>query len=152
MSEKSNETNTNYEADLLAEIYRGAKMGVEAIDTLMPKVNDKDMQTELMREQKEYRKFEQKAMDEMNKRGVSIKSSAKLQEMASWIGLQMNTAIDSTSSHIADILMQGNNMGIIGITKTMNRHNDADEKLLSLADDMVKTQEQNVQNLKGFLG
>lgn len=140
------------DADFLSEIYRGAKMGVETIDTIMPKVESKKMKDELLREQSEFRKFEEKAQGVLTRHNVEPKAINKMQEMSSWIGIQMNTAIDSSTSHIADLLMQGNQMGVIGITKTKNKHPKANEDITKLADELVTMQENNIERLKSFLG
>lgn len=63
----------------------------------------------------------------------------------------MNTLIDKTSSHIAEMMMQGNMMGVIEITKTIKHNPDADAAALQLARDLLQTQENNIQELKQFL-
>lgn len=137
-------------ADFASELYRGAKMGVESIDALLDKTDGK-MKEELVREQGEYNKFEKKALEYMNKNRIKPKSDGKLKDMMAKIGVQMNTAVDSTPSHIADILIQGNSMGIVGITKTRNKHENASGELCSLADELVKMQQNNIERLKEYL-
>lgn len=145
MSQESNNS-----SDFAAELYRGAKMGAQSIDALLDKA-DGSMKKELLREQSEYNKFEQKTLEYMSGNHIEPKSEGKMKEMMAKIGVQMNTAVDSTPSHIADILIQGNNMGIIGITKTLNKHENADGKLCGLADEFVKMQQQNIEQLKQYL-
>lgn len=142
---------TNCDADFLSEIYRGAKMGADAIDTLIEKVDDSEMKNELTAERKKYRDFENRAKKAMEKRNFELNSEGKMQEIMSQMGLRMNTVIDKTSSHIADILIQGNSMGIVGITKVENRHESTDDELLDMADELVKMQQNNIERLKPFL-
>lgn len=137
-------------ADFAGELYRGAKIGVESIDALLDKTNGK-MKEELVREQGEYNKFGQKALEFMSRNRIKPKSDGKLQDMMAKIGVQMNTAVDSTPSHIADILIQGNSMGIVGITKTRNRHENACGELCSLADELIEMQQNNIERLKEYL-
>ena len=137
--------------DFLAEIYRGVKMGNETIKTILPKVKDNEMKQELLREQSIYQQFEQKALDELSKRNEKPQPISKAQSVGSWLGVQMNTIIDSTSSHIADLMIQGNNMGIIGITKIKNSHENAESQVVNLADELINIQQQNIEKLKPFL-
>ena len=44
-------------------------------------------------------------------------SIGPMAKMASDMSTKMNTLIDKTSSHIAEMMMQGNMMGVIEITK-----------------------------------
>ena len=136
-------------ADFLEEIYRGAKMGVETIDTVLNKVNDPKMKEELIREQHDFRKFEMKAMEELVKNNQEPKDLPAVQKMGAWMGIQMNTVVDSSPSHIADLMIQGNNMGIVGITKTKNRHTPC--RYDALADELVQMQQRHIEQLKPFL-
>lgn len=145
MSEQSKNS-----ADFVSELYRGAKMGVESIDTMLDKT-DGNMKSELVRELGEYNKFEQKTLDYMSRNKIVPKNDGKLKDMMAKIGVQMNTAIDSTPSHIAEILIQGNSMGIIGITKTRNKHENASGELCSLADELIQMQQNNIDKLKQYL-
>lgn len=137
--------------DLLAEIYRGAKMGNETIKTIIPKVKDNEMKEELLREQSVYQQFEQKALGELSKHNEQPEPISKGQTIGTWMGVQMNTLIDSSSSHIADLMIQGNNMGIIGMTKTKNNHDNEDGQVVGLADELIQIQQQNIEKLKTFL-
>ena len=137
-------------ADFAAELYRGAKMGVESIDALLDKTDGK-MKEQLVREQGEYNKFEQKALDYMSRNRIKPNNEGKLKDMMAKIGVQMNTAVDSSPSHIADILIQGNSMGIVGITKTRNSHKSADGELCGLADELINMQQNNIERLKAYL-
>ena len=139
------------ESDYLAEIYRGSLMGVETIDMILPKVNDAELKNELQREQSVYNKFKEKAVAEMHRRHDDPEDLPKMQEFGAWMGVQLNTMMDSTSSHIADLMIQGNNMGVIGITKTKNAHPDASSQITDLADELIKIQEDNIEKLKPFL-
>lgn len=140
-------------ADYLSDIYRGAKMGARAVESLIDKAEDVEMKKELLREQKKYGEFERKAEQVLSRHGVTPKPIGTMQEMMTKIGVKMNTAIDSSSSHIADILIQGNNMGVIGVTKTMNRHDGEQphHDIDALAEEFVRMQEDNIERLKSFL-
>lgn len=78
-------------------------------------------------------------------------SIGPMAKMASDVSTKMNTLIDKTSSHIAEMMMQGNMMGVIEITKTIKHNPDADAAALQLARDLLQTQENNIQALKQFL-
>jgi len=63
----------------------------------------------------------------------------------------MNTVLDKTPSHIADLVIQGNNMGIIGMNKAINHHRLCDKKITNLANELISIQKENIDNLTQFL-
>ena len=62
----------------------------------------------------------------------------------------MNTMINSDTSKIAEILINGTNMGIIEGRKLLN-HKNTDKRVHSLVEEYVDMQEDAVENLKKFL-
>lgn len=138
-------------SDFLAEIYRCARMGTETISTLVPKVKNTEMRNELLREESEFRELEEKSLKEMNKEGQTPHPINKMQEVMSYMGIQMNTVTDSSPSHIASMMIKGNNMGIIGLTTSKNEHKDASPAVCSLAGELTDLLQNNIEKLKAYL-
>ena len=67
-----------------------------------------------------------------------------------WYGIEMKTLTDKSNSKIAEILLQGTNMGIIEGRKLLNHKNTNDE-VQSLVQAYVDMQEEAVEKLKQFL-
>ncbi len=133
----------------LSDLYRGAKMGVQTIESVIEKVDNRKMRKELMREQQDYKKFELKAMEEMTKIGAVPHDIPLGQKIGGKMGILFNTAIDNTPSHIADLMIQGNNMGVIGVTRL--KHSAPNNGYSALADEFVQLSERNIEKLKSFL-
>jgi len=62
----------------------------------------------------------------------------------------MKTMVDSTDSKLAELIMQGTNMGIIEGRRLLN-HKNSTEEINSLVREYVNNQEEMVENLKKFL-
>jgi len=62
----------------------------------------------------------------------------------------MKTLIDDTTSKLAELLMQGTNMGIIEGRRLLN-HKHTDDKVNDLVQEYVDMQEHAVEKLKQFL-
>ena len=67
-----------------------------------------------------------------------------------WYGIEMKTLTDDSTSKIAELLLQGTNMGIIEGRKLLN-HKDTDKEVEKLAKEYVDMQEDAVEKLKTFL-
>ena len=71
-------------------------------------------------------------------------------KVMTWYGIEMKTMMDDTSSKIAELIMQGTNMGIIEGRRLLN-NKGSDEEINEIVRDYVKTQEDSLEKLKQFL-
>ena len=62
----------------------------------------------------------------------------------------MRTIADDTTSKLAEILMQGTNMGIIEGSRLLNQK-DTDPEVTDILEEYIEMQEQAVEKLKQFL-
>ena len=67
-----------------------------------------------------------------------------------WYGIEMKTTTDHSTSKIAELLVQGTNMGIIEGRKLLN-HKDVDKNVEKIAEKYVAMQENSLEELKKYL-
>ena len=67
-----------------------------------------------------------------------------------WYGIEMKTLMNTSTSKITELLLQGTNMGIIEGRKLLN-HKSPDPKVYEIIEEYVKMQEKAVEKLKKFL-
>lgn len=137
--------------DYLSDIYRGVRMGAETLDSILKRTEGKMIKQELMREKHTYREFENKLMNEIHNRKQRPRPVSRAKKQMAKMGIVMNTAFDNSPSHIADLVIQGNNMGIIGMNKAINHHRYCDKKITGLANELISIQKENIDNLTRFL-
>lgn len=135
----------------LDEIHKGSCMGMDAIDFIKDKVEDKNLQNELDREYNEYKTIQQQIENIYGKYddGDPHDTSA-MNKMMTWSGIEMKTMNDTSNSKIAELLLKGVNMGIIEGKKILNRKK-MNKEVTDIVDNYVKMQEKNVENLKEYL-
>lgn len=143
--------NSQNTSDFLAEIYRGANMGVQTINNILMKVTDNGIYNELKYQLRSYEEIANEAYTEIIKRNNKPKDISMVAKMSAKMSIGVNTFINSNPSHIADMLIKGNTMGVTGITKSLNTHSDADKDIKALADRFVKLEQTNIDRLKIFL-
>ena len=73
------------------------------------------------------------------------------QKVMSWMGIELNTLTDKSNSQIAEILIQGNDMGVIKGTKLLNNMDFEDTKIQNILKDFVRLQQKNINSLKKYL-
>lgn len=136
---------------VLNELHKGAKMGMDSISFLSKKVKDSTFKDNLSFQYTQYSQF----LDRINKLfenyGEIPKENAMSEKVMTWTGIQMNTLDDKTTSHLAEIMIQGTDMGIIEGRKLINSNPNVTEDVKSLLNNFVATQENNITQLKKFL-
>ena len=69
----------------------------------------------------------------------------------SWMGIQISTLTNTTDSKLAEILIQGNDMGIIKGTKLLNSTPFKQDSIRNILNDFVGLQQDNINELKKYL-
>ena len=143
--------NNENEINVLDELNKGACMGRDAIHFIMDKVEDEKLRKELNRQYEDYKDISDriKELYPEYSEAEPHKTNA-MNKMMTWYGIEMKTLMDNSTSKIAEILLQGTNMGIIEGRKLLN-HKDTDESVHSLIQEYVDMQEEAVEKLKKFL-
>lgn len=137
--------------EIAKSVFKNSQMGIEAISTLVKIVKDDKMLEELYSELGEYKRINERAHDTLLGLGQQPESINPAIKASSDISVKMNTLIDKTSSHVAEMMMQGNMMGVIKCTKIIKAHPKASKECLALANDLLKHEESNITELKKFL-
>ena len=139
------------EVNVLDELNKGATMGMDAIHFIIDKVHAKHFKDILDNQYKEYRKISDKICElypEYSEKKPHETST--MNKVMTWYGIEMKTIVDETDSKLAEILMQGTNMGIIEGRRLLN-HKDTDSDVHKIVQEYVEMQESAVEKLKEFL-
>ena len=139
------------EINVLDELSKGACMGRDAIHFIMDKVTDDGLREELNNQYEKYHQISERIKELYPEYSDEEphKTSAMNKAMT-WYGIEMKTIKDDSTSHLAELLMQGTNMGIIEGRRLLN-HKDTDTEIHSLIQEYVDMQEEAVEKLKQFL-
>lgn len=139
------------EINVLDELCKGACMGKDAIHFILDKVKDDALKDELNNQYKYYDAIYNKIKElypEYSEKEPHETNA--MNKVMTWYGIEMKTFADDSTSKIAELLLQGTNMGIIEGRKLLN-HKNMDEKVNALVNEYVDMQEQAVEKLKQFL-
>jgi hypothetical protein len=139
------------EINVLDELNKGACMGRDAIHFILDKVTDEKLKKELNKQYEDYKTINEKICELYPE--YSSKEPHKtnaMNKVMTWYGIEMRTMTDDTTSKLAELLMQGTNMGIIEGRRLLN-HKNTNEEINSIVREYVDMQEEAVEKLKQFL-
>ena len=139
------------EESFLGAIYKGAKMGADSIINLLPKVKDDALRSAMTMQLDGYEKYAARAAKELKRRDVEPKEDNVMVRMSAKVGMAINTMISTSTSHIAEIMIEGSNMGITDMIKLINNYDTIDSEAVRLAREIVGFEEHNIEILKHYL-
>ena len=139
--------NTN----LLNEVSRASKMGIDAINILLPKIKKEDLKKELKDQCTEYQKLQAKANEAMSEYNVIPSKEKMMDQTMLWGSIQMNTLLDSSEQHIAEMMINGTTMGIIDMTKKLNELEQPKAKEKELAEEFIENSQAYIDMWKNYL-
>lgn|SRR5690554_3060253 len=141
----------NGNVELLNFIYQNSQMGVITIKQLMGISKDDEFIKHLESQHNGYNEIHNETKKLLNENGYDEKGINKLEKLRTYMMINMQTITDKSSSHIAEILIVGSNMGIINAVKNLKKYDDAEMKIRNLMERLLEFEENNVQELKQFL-
>lgn len=139
------------EIEMLKEINKNAKMGMDSLNIVLEKVQDSNFENLLNTQHGEYQNIFDRTQELLVQNNETIKDNPMMQKAMSWFGIQINTISDTSNSKLSELLIQGNDMGIIEGIKLLNNHTFANNEIKNLLSDFVRLQEKNIDDLKKFL-
>ena len=135
----------------LDEIHKGSCMGCDAISFVLDKVEDREFKSELESEFNFYKSIESKVDKIYSKYDDGEPHETGIMTKAmTWSGIEMKTMSDHSNSKIAELLLQGVNMGIIEGRRILNKKKINNE-VSKIVSEYVETQEKFMETLKRYL-
>ena len=136
---------------ILNELNKGIKMGMDSISNVSEKVQDDRFKQDLKYQYDEYNKILNEVNNELTNYDDFPKELNPMQKAMGWMGVELNTISDKSNSKIAEMMIQGTNMGIIEGVKLLNQNPEADTEVKVVLNDFIRFQENTIDQLKKYL-
>lgn len=142
----------NKDVKIVNYIMQNCEMGISSLKKLREMLESNEMQQELSEELKSYKSIYDKA-SRVNENLHGERTPVNMmQKLMAKMGVTMNMMMDKSDSHIAEMLIQGTNMGIIELNKILNSNPDySNEEILSILKELLEFEERRINKLKAYL-
>ncbi len=130
---------------LLEKVHKNTRTGLFTVPKIKNQVSDRRFKEELSIEESGYRNLYQSAE---NINGGQAKQIGAFAKIRSSVMIRMGG--DDTSK-LAQMLILGNTMGIVDVTRALKQNPDAPKSSKQLAQDFIVSQERNVEVLRQYL-
>ena len=148
---KNNKSTVN--AEMLDRMYKNVKMGSDSMVNIMSRVTDSGLRQELTDQLDKYESYSKQVGKMIYDGGGTPKEEGVLTKMSAKIGMAMNTMTDSTTSHLAQMVIEGATMGMTDMTKIVREFENkgCGEAQLKLAREIATFEDNSIEKLKKYL-
>jgi hypothetical protein len=136
---------------LLRECDAGVKMGVTSIDEVIGHAQSDGLRHRLNQCRSEHQKLGTELQELLGKYGDQGKNPNPIAKGMSWAKTNMKLSMEDGDKTIADLMVDGCNMGVKSLTRYLNQYQAADEKSKDLAKRLIKAEEQLGTDLRRYL-
>lgn len=137
--------------DILNTIYKNSRMAYDSTKQVISKCPDSELREYLERQKKHYAGTCKEARKRLEEDGHKPMPVPAVQQAMAEIGIFMKTAVNKRSGHIAELMYDGTNMGIINIARSVNHSSNASHDTLKLAEELLSGEEKYADGLRKFL-
>ena len=138
---------------MLDKLYKNVKMGSDSIIKLLDKVSGDEFKSHLTKQINGYEGLAANIKKHLKENGYEAKEENPVTKMWASVGMAMNTLMDSSDSHIAQLIAEGSTMGITDAIKLLRDYENTgvSEDALRLARDVIKLEEYNLEQAKSYI-
>lgn len=144
---------TTKTAELIQAVYRNVKMAGDSILNLMPRVKDEKLKSDMTVQLSAFEAFASRAAKLLADEGVKPETEGTLTKLSAKWGTLMNTMRDSTTSHLAEMMIEGATMGANEMLRELREaeSSNVSESALRLTRDVCAFEERIAKEMKSYL-
>lgn len=139
------------EITVLQSIYKSAQTGSQSVEDVLDQVVSPRLKEDLTLHRTEYKRISDRAEKSLEQLGATVKEPGFMSKLGMKLGVEMETMMDTSSSHIAELMINGSTMGIINVTKIMNGYPDAAQSTKDLSQQFLTVERDNIERMKQYL-
>ena len=136
---------------LLRECDAGIQMGVDSIDDVLNKVRSEKMRECLSQCKKEHQELDAEVQELLEKYRDDGKDPNPIAKGMSWMKTNMKMAMDDSDATIADLMVDGCDMGVKSLSRYLNQYEAADEVSKDICNRLIKLEEKLGQQMRAYL-
>lgn len=138
--------------EMLSYIYQNADMGVDGILKVLKTADGEPIRGALQSQLSEYDAIRSEAIRLLRAKGGEPEEPSALAKISAKMTAMAETMKDNTPGHIAEMMIQGNAMGLTKITRRLGEYDGEDRDVRKLAGKLLSTEQNNIEQMKRFLG
>lgn len=136
---------------MLKFIMKNAEMGCRGINNIKRYSNTADISNALRTQNIEYANIYHNASNMLRNLGAKGAHVNPIVSKMAQMKSKREMRADSSDAHIAEMMIEGNVMGVRKIAQHIRQYDGSSKSVMGLADKLMSTQQENIEEMKGFL-
>lgn len=139
------------EVKVYREIQKNSETAMKALDTIANMVYDDSLALQISRQSLKYSDIRNRAMDKLLQAKAEPYRPNYVSDMMLAGGIHSKTMLNTSTSHIAELLIQSSNKGITEMCKVLNHNEGAGGYSVEMAKELMDFEEKNIELMKKYL-
>lgn len=136
---------------LLGECDAGISMAVNAIDEVLPAVESPHLRQELSNCRRTHQRLQEQTKALLEKHHAGGKAPSAMAKSMSWLKTNVKLAVSPGDQSVADLMIDGCNMGVKTLHRYCNRYPDADADARMLVDRVIEEEQRLTRDIQSYL-
>lgn len=136
---------------LLRECDAGIKMGIESIDEVIKRVEDRELSSLLHDCKTQHEKLSAEVGELLGEHFDEGKSPNPIITGMSWVKTNAKYLAEPSDATVADLMTDGCNMGVKSLSRYLNQYKSADEKSKDIAERLVNIELKLTEDIRKYL-
>lgn len=134
------------------EIQRNTEMAMKALDAVTDKIYDDRLAAAIADQELQYSRLHDRAVQKLVEGKAAIYRGSTMEDMMLRMGIGCNTLLNTSTGHIAEMIIKGSNNGVLEMEKVL-AHNEemAGASCKTLAKELIAMENSNIRTLKEYL-
>ncbi len=138
--------------DYCNAIYQNINSGLQAIEDILPKIQDDGFKNVVAQIQDKYYSLSKECEIYAKSEDIKgIKDNSWLEKVRMWMSVNMSTISDKSNRKIAELLLIGSFMGYLTCIKDQADHKDISSELDEILEKLKAFQKSNIETLIPYL-
>ena len=148
-----NSKTTTENTEMLDRMYKNVKMSSDSVINIISHAKDTSLRSELTSQLDTYERYGKTLGKMITDAGGRPTDEGMISKVSAKLGVAMNTMTDSSTSHLARMVIEGAALGMADMTKIVREFENTpcSEASLSLAREIAAAQEGSINKMKKFL-
>ncbi len=138
------------EKEVILKLYHNVDMGVVGIESIEGLIDSEKFLNVIKKEKEEYKRLAKMLAKLCKKYDIQKIEISPVAKISSEVMVMMKTIKDSSVSHLAKMMIEGTNKGLIELELLQN-HYEKDKEIKEMISNIIKLEQNNIEELKVFL-
>lgn len=136
---------------MLREVQKKSSTTLKAIQAISEYVDNADMSRMLFGQSKIIENIRNRAVESLMEGGEEVRQESIVSQTLVSSAIHMNTMLNTSTSHIAELMIKNHQKGVTGMWRAMNRYDTATDRSVELAQELADFEESCIERMRPYL-